>query len=564
MGGITGQATLVANNASGLQLTSLHIGVADLVLGALEIKNLAIDYSQSGEEWDGSAMLNIPAGSPYFGIAVAVRFDHGDFTMGSFNVSVPFPGVPIFTDTYLDGFGGGFDIHPTNRRFYGSVSIGAIPLDPPNYTIGVTGTVTITFIDGGPVVVEVDGAGTVHGYSIANAKLIFQSNGYFEVDGNVDIDLSVAELQAGIQAFVDLPSKEFSASVNGSLQVGGEDIASAQGVVSSLGVAACGSSFGINAGFSYPWGGSPSVSVGLGGCDISPYVIKPMAATAIDVWTPRGAELSGRSARVRTTASAPFEDIAVTGSGAPPSVILHGPDGQTVTPVALGSGAGSAAAVALAAPQNNTTYVMVRKPGGGTWTVSAAPGSSPITSVSEARGYAPPKVAAHVSGGGPTRLLRYSVSSRPGLSVTFAERSRRTYHRLGRATGAHGTLRFTPAAGSAGRRDIVAIVSDDKVQRETLTVSSYRAPGPVTPSRVKALRLARHGRRFQVSFGRSAGAATFELTIRASDGRRLLRLFGRTRHSLTLPVLGYTDHLTVSVVGVSSLGRRGPAIQGRV
>ena len=131
MGGVTGQATLLANNATGLQLTSLHIGIPDLVLGALEVKNVAIDYTQAGEEWAGSATINIPAGTPYFGVAVAVRFDHGDFTMGSFSVNVPFPGVPIFTDTYLDGFGGGFDIHPSSRRFFGSVMIGAIPLDDP-------------------------------------------------------------------------------------------------------------------------------------------------------------------------------------------------------------------------------------------------------------------------------------------------------------------------------------------------------------------------------------------------------------------------------------------------
>jgi hypothetical protein len=137
-------------------------------------------------------------------------------------------------------------------------------------------------VNGGPVVVEVDGAGTVHGFSIANGKLILQSNGYFEVNGNVDVDLSVVDLQAEIQALVDLPAKEFSASVNGFLRVGGQDIASAQGVVSSLGVAACGSSFGVNAGFSYPWGGSPSLSVGLGGCDISLYVIQPMSAAAND------------------------------------------------------------------------------------------------------------------------------------------------------------------------------------------------------------------------------------------------------------------------------------------
>ena len=119
--GSPGQATLIADNASGLHLDSLHIGVDDLVLGAMEIKNLSIDYSANGNVWSGSAHLNIPAGTPYFGIDVAVRFDDGDFTMGSFNVSVPFPGVPIFADTYLNGFGGGFDIHPDRRSFHGSV-----------------------------------------------------------------------------------------------------------------------------------------------------------------------------------------------------------------------------------------------------------------------------------------------------------------------------------------------------------------------------------------------------------------------------------------------------------
>ncbi len=564
MGGITGQATLLANNATGLQLTSLHIGIPDLVLGALEVKDVAIDYTQTGDVWAGSATIYIPAGTPYFGIAVAVRFDQGDFTMGSFSVTVPFPGVPIFTDTYLDGFGGGFDIHPTNRRFFGSVMIGAIPLDPPNYTIGVTGTVAITFINGGPVVVEVDGAGTVHGFSIANGKLIFQSNGYFEVDGNVDVDLSVAELQAGIQALVDLPSKEFSASANGLLRVGGQDIASAQGVVSSLGVAACGSSFDVNAGFSYPWGGSPSLSVGLGGCDISPYVIQPMSAAAGDARAPGGPGARERVALVRTTSAAPFEDIAVVGSGAPPSVILHGPSGQSLTPVAFGAGAASAAAVALPVAKNDTTYVMVRNPGAGNWTVSAAPGSSPITSVTAARGYAPPRITAHVGGSGVARRLTYSVSRRPGLSVTFAERASRTYHVLGRVTSAHGTLRFAPAAGPAGRRTIVAIVSDDGVPRETVTVASYRAPGPVTPIRVRDLRVARHGRRFRIAFGTASGASYYLLTVRASDGRDLLRLIGRVGHSLTLPVLGYTDHLTVTVRGVSPLGQRGPVAEARI
>jgi hypothetical protein len=555
MGGITGQATLQADNANGLKLSSLHIGVPDLPLGALEVKNLNIDYAATGNVWTGAATLNIPAGTPYFGIDVAVRFDDGDFTMGSFNVNVPFPGVPIFTDTYLDGFGGGFDIHPDKRSFHGSISVGAIPLDPPNYTIGVTGAVTITFINGGPVVLEADGSGSLHGFNIANAKLIFQTNGYFEVNGNVDLDLDVAEFKAGMDAFVDLPAKEFSANVNGELDIVGYSAISVQAVISSRGVAACGSDFGLHAGLSYPWGGTPDASVGTGSCDLSAFVVRPVSVASI---AGRGGR--ARVAAVPTQAGTPFEDIAVTGGGAPPSVVLTSPGGKTVVPVAFGPGAATAPAVALPVPKTATTYVMVRDPGAGVWKVSAAPGSSAITQVRQARGYAAPKLHARVSGHGATRRLTYSVTTHPGLSVTFAERAHRVYRVLGKAKGAHGTLRFTPQTGPAGKRTVFAIVSESGLARESVAVTSYQAPGPVTPARVRGLRVRRHGRTFAISFGSARGAAYYQLTVHGTDGRHLLRIIQGRRHSLTLPFLGYADRLTVTVTGVSAQGRHGRSV----
>ena len=147
MGGVSGQATLIADNATGLHVSSLHIGVADLNLGALEIKDLAVDYTAQGTVWKGAATIEIPGGSGYFEISAQVEFDHDDLTMGSFQVGVPFPGVPIFSDVYLNGFGGGFDLHPPRKRFFGSIDIGAIPLDPPNYTVNVTGAISLTFIE---------------------------------------------------------------------------------------------------------------------------------------------------------------------------------------------------------------------------------------------------------------------------------------------------------------------------------------------------------------------------------------------------------------------------------
>jgi hypothetical protein len=92
MGGVSGQATLIADNATGLHVSSLHIGVADLNLGALEIKDLAVDYTAQGTVWKGAATVEIPGGSGYFEISAQVEFDHDDLTMGSFQVGVPFPG----------------------------------------------------------------------------------------------------------------------------------------------------------------------------------------------------------------------------------------------------------------------------------------------------------------------------------------------------------------------------------------------------------------------------------------------------------------------------------------
>jgi hypothetical protein len=555
MGHVTGSATLLASNADGFELTSLHIGVGDLVLGALEIKDLNIDYTNTGDVWSGSASVEIPAGSPYFQIAVSVRFDKGDFDEGSFEVTIPWPGVPIFTDTYLDGFGGGFDIHPDRRSFHGSVMVGAIPLDYPNYTISVTGTVTITFVNNGPVVLEVDGTGAVHGLQIATAKLLFQTNGYFEVDGNLDVDLGVAELQASVKALADLPAKEFSAEINGSLSVLGYGTFGISGIVSSKGVAACGSVLGETFGLHYAWGGTPGAGFG---CDVSDYEVQPVSAVATSGLHP------ARVATVATAASSAFEDLAVTGTGAPPSVVLHGPKGQTVVPAVL-SASSSPTSPALALPDasNDTTYVMIPKPGAGTWGVSAAAGSSAITAVASAHGFANPRVQAHVVVHRGTHTLAYKISGQPGLKVSFAERAHDEYRQLGTARNTRGTLHFTPGEGDAGKRTIYALISVDGVPRETVKVASYRAARPVTPSRVHGLRVRRHGHRFIASFTSAAGADYYVATIISSDGRHLVEVLHGRHPTLNLPVIGYKDHLRVQVTGVSALGHKGRAVSAR-
>jgi hypothetical protein len=558
MGGITGQATLLANNSQGLELQSLHIGVDDLTLGALEVKHLHIDYTQQGDVWMGGGTLFIPAGSPYFGLDVQVEFDHGDFTMGSFNLFFPFPGIPIFTDAYLASVGGGFDIHPPKKRFFGTVTAGAIPLDPPNYALTVTGTVSLTFIDNGPVILEVDGSGAVHNFAIATAKLLFQTNGYFEVDGNVDINLDVVELQGGMRAFVDLPGKEFSAEAQMLLSVFGFSTIHADAIISSVGAAACGS-FGVyTLGLGYMWGGSLDVIAGIGdSCDLSAYRVAPVSSQA--VLADRREHAYAAVSSVPVAAGAPFADIAVTGVGAPPSVLLTSPSGQQITPTSDPNV--MSPALALREVKNNTTYIVLAHPAAGNWRVTPAPGSPAITAVQSADGLSKPVITAHVNGGGQARRLTYTTTVRPGLGVTFAEQGNGVFHMLGKAAAARGTIRFAPAAGPAGARTIFAIVSENGIPRQRLAVARYTAPGPARPGRVRGLSVRRRGRTFVVTFRGTRGATLYRLRVDSRDGRHISLVLGRTGHLLRLPVLGYNDRLTVTVTALGFNGAPGPAVR---
>jgi hypothetical protein len=162
-----------------------------------------------------------------------------------------------------------------------------------------------------------------------------------------------------------------------------------------------------------------------------------------------------------------------------------------------------------------------------------------------------------------THTLAYKISGQPGLKVSFAERAHDEYRQLGTARNTRGTLRFTPGQGDAGKRTIYALISVDGVPRETVKVASYRAAGPVTPSRVHGLRARRHGRRFTVSFTSAAGADYYVATIISSDGRHLVEVLHGRHPTLNLPVIGYKDHLRVQVTGVSVLGRKGRAVSAR-
>jgi hypothetical protein len=289
----------------------------------------------------------------------------------------------------------------------------------------------------------------------------------------------------------------------------------------------------------------------LESCDLGPLRVQPVSAESA------AAHAHAAIASVSVSAGTSVSDVSVTGSGGVPSVVLTDPQGHTVIPQTLSPATVHAAAIAVSFAKTNTILIALRTPHAGDWQVAAAPGSVPITSVASARGYAAPTLNAHVTGRGYQRALHYDVTSRAGLSVSFAEQGGRVYKTIGTARGARGTLRFSPAAGAAGRRAIYAIVTESGTPRERVKVASYTAPGPARPGRVKGLRVAARGGSFRITFGTATNAAHYVVRLTGSDGRRQVVLVSHGAHRITVPALGYEDRLAVSVSGVSSYQRSG-------
>ena len=160
---------------------------------------------------------------------------------------------------------------------------------------------------------------------------------------------------------------------------------------------------------------------------------------------------------------------------------LAGPKGERIASPTDGSGkAQGPGCLVIEAPNTSLTHVLIATPSAGRWEVSTLEGSSPILEVEGADGLSEPSVSGKLSGRGRERGLRYEVDARPGQTVTFVERGADAGGELGVARGSRGSLRFTPADGAAGKRSIVAVISQDgQVRTEQTVRPSWRLAPPL-------------------------------------------------------------------------------------
>jgi hypothetical protein len=566
-GGITGHAELVANETSGLQLGSLAISIQNAPIGPL-LADFNISYDAKSDVWLGGGKLSFPPRPGGLVLTASVSFAGGHFVQGMVDIKPFGYGIPIFTDVYLDDINAAIQLEP-KTVITGGVGIGAIPIGTPSEftdTFQINGDIALTFSD--PFRIDVTGDASMLGIPVANAHLLFVSNGYLSLDGQFDFKVDPVEVTAGISAVADLPHRLFSAEFKADLQVLGYSLSSVDGIISSSGIALCGD---------LPVPPFSRVTVGhhwnhdytdlvpsfdwlrLHSCDLSAYRV--MASPARATAAAAGLAISVPHAR--------SVNIAVRGAGGPPAVTLTTPSGKLIVPVVSSLQVAAATlaaptgprAAAFAVASKSTTVVVLRDPAAGTWRVAAQTGSAALAGLAEAFTLAPTAVRGRLQGHGRHLRLRYSIHPRPGMTVTFAELAGRVMHQIGVPHRAHGTLAFAPADGPAGRRQIVALINQDGLPRPRVVLTSYRAPGPLRPAAVHRLRVALRGATLSVTFGPAENAQSYEIQITSTDGKRRLLLLSAAHRSVSLHGIGPGAHATATVTAFAADGHSGPSVR---
>ena len=246
-------------------------------------------------------------------------------------------------------------------------------------------------------------------------------------------------LLGGVNLGLDFNTGHFSGGGSGTFVVLGVTVGGSI-TFNQSGFAACGQIGPVQAGF---------------GVHVNPFSLQVMGPFVCDV----GPWRASAARRGAVAIPAGVHVLRIHGDAT-----LHGPGGQTI------STATSRVSPALAVLHGDgVTFVALE----GAWTVDGA------TSVDVASQLPPIKVTARVNKG----TARYTQRVSPGQKVVLAEQSGSLYHELGTLRGSKGTLRFKPAPGG-GRRDIVAIVTQDGLPMSRKVIAHYTAPKPPKPTQV--------------------------------------------------------------------------------
>lgn len=416
----------------------------------------------------------------------------------------------------------------------GEVGLSAGPKVGPARAIGLDGGLAFATYDGQPSVLRAFGRVQLVTIPLAEASVEVHTDGYVKLSGDYQWGYpGWVNLSGGLG--LELMGSKFNATgrVRACLQF--VDLCEgAKGLISNKGIVAC---MDIDLwvddwhpGAGYRWSGD--FTPYFAGCDVGPYRerIKRAATSAAagaaraGVSGPRARAAAEQQTTVELPAGLPGTVFAAEGVDGAPVLEITGPEGERIVTPRETRADVSRDHLSLPNPQAKLTQVAIPSPSAGRWTIRAAEGSTPLTSVRTAEGLPAPAVKATVAGRGHARELRWSVAERPGQTVRFVERGSSAGGAIGVARGARGTLRFAPAEGRAERREIVALVEQDGQLRDELVVARYAAPAAARPAAVRGLRAARRGTTLRLRWQAQPGAARYRTAVTLRSGRRVIVL----------------------------------------
>jgi hypothetical protein len=378
--------------------------------------------------------------------------------------------------------------------------------------------------------------------------MTYWGSGMLDFNFHGKLDFGVASVEGGVEGWIETRSPS-RFNVEGWVNVCVKAIGCFEGraVASTIGAAGCikvalievpvlvkDKNWKIWAPWRVHWEWHPVTIKGGAGYTWSTKKLDLMGGScSIGRWVLARPSQAGGLAPIVVPADMPAFTARVVGADAPPIVDLVGPDGRRITVPADGGELVDGSHMIASNPQDNSVSIMVTKPAAGAWRVEPHAGQN-VIEVSKAFSTPEPTIVGGVGGKGHKRILGYSYSPTPGQKITFVERGERALKVLGvakpgrceeRVEGerkvACGQLRFAPASGPAGKRDIIARIEQDGAPREEIKVASYTAPKERVPAKPKLVRARRAGNAVLVRWASVPGAVSYNAVVRTSDGRRL-------------------------------------------
>jgi len=442
-------------------------------------------------------------------------------------------GLPVETLTALGGlsFGPRIDNGPTEGLFKEIASIDGTA----KIVIPVGTSRRFTF--------ELEGTGAIVDIPVTKMGLKYTPPFHIEQTASLDLTLS------GVG--VKLEQRHFYIGANGySIDLVGElDLfgirKGAEGIISTRGFAFCFGPPGKQVGYGRTWrsGLDPMSDT----CDVSKLAVAPVA---------QGSQV-GSSFTVARGAS--LKVVSIKGAGAPPKVRVDGPGGRRIESPTGPGGLDTTSVTLVQDDVADATFLVLRDPPPGRWTIAPLPGSVPIGTVKTADGLPPLRLSARVTGSGAERTLSWTANPLGGQQIEFAERGRAGTGRVLATTRRRtGRLKFAPDLTLGRSRTIEAIVSNGGIPRARRTVARFRVASPQRVRRVAAVRM----RGNRISWRAQRAAASYELAVIRPDGTTTSH--STRRPGLTLRGIPRTGTLRIEVLAVDLLGRPGQITRTRL